>query len=397
LSQGTVGTATAVTKTFEPYVTTHREALDAVMGLASAEYRIQPDFTVDSDDADTLFGATPTVVVTRKAEGPDGAFRGVEGGLVDQNIDVSQIVSNVIALTEGAGSAITTGSSSNTPNLNAPKGSAPDLVVVISAPAEESANASTLAANYKTQQGKRTEVRIASTTHHLPRHVVPGNYVYVYDPTTGLVDSSNQIQFRGETITPAKVRLLSYTWPIEQGVGVYLRSNESTPTYTDLTDWVAWETGTTWWTVGDWSPPSYGRANRINPEIEERVGAGWHTFTPSWTNVTVGNATNNGLYRYADGGMWVRVELVWGSTTSASSAFVLTLPNSETSANDGVASIGVGVCRDDTAGTEYPTVARCAPNATAVGFHASTDNVDATNPFTWTTSDYLEATIFVAL
>ena len=33
---------------------------------------------------------------------------------------------------------------------------------------------------------QRTEVRIASTTHHLPRHVVPGNYVYVYDPTTGM-------------------------------------------------------------------------------------------------------------------------------------------------------------------------------------------------------------------
>jgi hypothetical protein len=382
LSQGTVGTATA-------------EALDTVMGLAGAEYRILPDFTVDSDDATTLFTSPPTVVVTRKAEGPDGTYRGVEGGLLDQSIDVSTITTKVAALAEGSGSSMQVATSSNTPNLNAPKGSAPDLVTVINAPGEESGNAATLAANYKALLGKRTEVKIASTTHHLPRHVIPGDEVYVYDVTSGLVDTdtSNQIHFRGETITPAQVRLLSYTWPVEHGVGVYLRSNETTAVYTDLTDWVEWERGTTWWTVGDWKPPTYGRSNRANPEVEQRVGAGWHDFVPTFNNLPT--SSTDGAYMYTDGGMWIKFS---GTASGAATGGVsVDVPNSETGRSDGVASLGraryIDATGADTDGGCYVS----AGGTTIILESNALVQVSASVPFTWASSDVIRGMIFVSL
>lgn len=271
LSAGTNTASGTVTKTFPAYITTHREALDAVCGIGSWEYRISPDMTVNIGDGGEQFVSPPIGVVTRKSEGLDGAYRGFEGGLLDQSIDVSQIATKAVALAEGSGATIAVGSDTTTTNLNAPKGTAPDLVTVLSAPGEETANAGTLATNFLNLQSQHRNVTVTSVTHHLPRHVHPGDEVYLYDPLSGLIDANNQIEFRGETITPILVRLLSYTWPIEAGVGVYIRSNETTATYHNVTPWIAWETGTTEWVVGDWNPPSYGRVNRSNPEIELRV------------------------------------------------------------------------------------------------------------------------------
>jgi len=72
-----------------------------------------------------------------------------------------------------------------------------------------------------------------------------GDYVYLYDPSAGVVDATNQIVWNGRPMYPVKYRLRSMTWPIESGMGVYLRNFSYTGgvTYTDLTPWVSWEPG----------------------------------------------------------------------------------------------------------------------------------------------------------
>jgi hypothetical protein len=311
LVAGTVGTASNVTKTFPAHITTKREALDTVAGLGGWEYRIMPDFTIDADDAATLFRSPPEVVVTRKAEGPDGSLRGVDGSMLDQAINVANLATKAVALAQGVGEAIAKGTATTTRNLNAPLGSNAEFVTVFSAPGEESANANTAATNFLNLQGMRREVNVSSRTHHLPRYVVPGDYVYIYDIASGLVDTTTQVQFRGETIFPATVRCLSLTWPIERGCGVYIRSNAAvgSATIIDVTDWVEWESGDTWWTVGDWNPPNYGRVNRTNPEIEERIG-----ISSEVPGVTYHGSINSGtsvVYAGVAGGMRVyRINLV---------------------------------------------------------------------------------------
>jgi hypothetical protein len=275
LSVGTITGGSNVSRTFPAHSVGRREALDAWAALAGVEYRVNPDLTVDAAAAATLFVSPPVVVVTRRDEGPDGLLRGVEGGLVDQALTQlgPNIATKAVALAEGVGVAIAKGTATRAISLRTPTGGAPAIVTVLSAPSEESGNADTVASNFLNLQGMRRRVTVSSSTHGLPRFVRPGDEVWLWDVVSGLFDTSNPVQFRGETIYPTLVRLLSYTWPIEQGYGVYVRPNAAAPTWIDVTDWVEWETGSeTWWTVGDWSPPSYGPTNRTAPDIEQRVG-----------------------------------------------------------------------------------------------------------------------------
>lgn len=52
----------------------------------------------------------------------------------------------------------------------------------------------------------------------------------------------------------------------------------------------------------------------------------WTSFTPSWTNLTVGNATNTGAYAVVGKTCFFRCKITLGSTSSVGSNPTLTLP-----------------------------------------------------------------------
>tara|TARA_R100001086_G_scaffold170504_1_gene93103 strand:- start:264 stop:734 length:471 start_codon:yes stop_codon:yes gene_type:complete len=53
----------------------------------------------------------------------------------------------------------------------------------------------------------------------------------------------------------------------------------------------------------------------------------FETFTPSWTNITVGNAANTGVYAQVNELVFWQVEFIAGSSTSySSSAFAFDMP-----------------------------------------------------------------------
>ena len=64
-------------------------------------------------------------------------------------------------------------------------------------------------------------------------------------------------------------------------------------------------------------------------------GSKWNSYTPTWTNLTVGNGTQSAIYRYIDGGIWVKGVLTFGTTSSISGTVTQTIPNSETSKSTG--------------------------------------------------------------
>lgn len=265
--------ATNVTRTFPAWLATRREMLDTVASAGSWEYVMQPDFTIDAAIPATLFSShtTPELVVTRRDEGPDTSLRGVDGGILDQELDDSGLASQVVVLAEGEGVTIATGSAVATLSLETWDGSTCNFKQVVSSPSTPSGGANTIAQATINLRGARHKVNVSSRTFALHRFARPGDYVWLWDPPSGLYDLGQNVQFRGETISPIKVRLLSWTWPLEPGVGVYLMLNGTTQTLVDLSDFVEYEEGETFWTVGDWNPPSYGMVNRTAPEVEERV------------------------------------------------------------------------------------------------------------------------------
>jgi len=265
--------ASSVSRSFGAYLATKREMLDAVASAGSWEYIVQPDFTIDAAIATTLFAShtTPDLVVTRREEGPDVNVRGVDGGLLDQALDDSQLATQVAVIPEVASSGAGYGTASQALTLKTWNGSTPTLVDAVSSPGTPNSSANGVASSTLNLRGPRREVSVSSRTYALHRFASPGDYVWLWDPPSGLYDLGTVVQFRGETISPAKVRLLSWTWPIEPGLGVYLLLNGTTPTLVDLSDWVETETSETFWTVGDWNPSNVGPVNRTAPMIEQRI------------------------------------------------------------------------------------------------------------------------------
>lgn len=125
----------------------------------------------------------------------------------------------------------------------------------------------------------------------------------------------------------------------------------------------------------------------------------WQAYTPSNTNITVGNGNQIATFARAGRIIFLRYSLVWGNTTSYTGTVSIGLP---------VAAVGVGTniqpqsltvtLLDISArffiGVAYTneTDATHAGIMQTTGSTNATGRVDATSPFLWTTGDILSVT-----
>lgn len=124
----------------------------------------------------------------------------------------------------------------------------------------------------------------------------------------------------------------------------------------------------------------------------------WVTFTPSWTNVTVGSGNQAGWWCYQPGMAVIRARIILAADSAVGGAVTLTLPNSFQALNDSVPSLGVGVFFDDSSGARDVGAVAVSPNATtAVPYTNSGAQVNTSVPWTWATSDIIDLDFKVAL
>lgn len=121
------------------------------------------------------------------------------------------------------------------------------------------------------------------------------------------------------------------------------------------------------------------------------IGAWRSDWTPTWTNLSVGNGTVTARYARVGRIVHVDVRLIWGSTTAASGSIQCDLPVNATTNPRHVGAahyfdsgtkhfVGLAICgRQSADNAEFIT----ADSASADGA------VNATSPFTWTTNDEL--------
>lgn len=112
----------------------------------------------------------------------------------------------------------------------------------------------------------------------------------------------------------------------------------------------------------------------------------WTSFTPTFNNVTIGNGTRSGAYLRAFENVFVRADLVFGSTTTVTGNVTMNHPLG----NSDPTPVGVGVGRYLDTGTRhfggYFQITQFGIDL----YHTESGNggiVNATNPFTWTTND----------
>lgn len=338
---------------------TARESLGALSVLYGSEWRITPRAKLDAGLAANLFVTTPTVVVTRNVDGQDGSYRGLAGGDLNAASDVQGYATTATAY---YGDVSVSGLVVPGTPYKEFFGTDLNMVRLIDLQASTT-SAATIAASAAAVSlaNVRRNITLSSDTYSVGRFVQPGDYVYVWDQDAGLSDSANQIDYRGELISPIKVRVYGLTWPLAQGMGVYLRKwVAGAAVYTDLSDYIEWDTGDVQWDVGATpadivNEASYGSPAFLGPNAAiaaRSVPPPQHTFTPvrrgggtADTLGTGGGAIASGRYDLTAGKCFFSIVWKFGTAGAVGNlgATEFDAPVPFGAANDTYQSVGSGI------------------------------------------------------
>lgn len=323
---------------------TPREAIHFACRCMGAEWRINPAGTFDAAIASTLFVTNPTSVIVKNSGGRDGAraYNGIDANEINIAQDADGYTTKAIIVGQkGDGAEFTVGTASA--GSVTKKDMFNNTVVfkrMVDAPDTPSTSIANLATNVLAQYPeKRQHLTLTSDTYAVPTVVKPGDYVNVFDQEAGLYDTTRQLRWRGEVISPVKLRCKEYTWPVQRGMGVYVRRSGATPTYTDITDYVDYEDRQdTSWVVGsgrndpEQDPTLLGPAFLgKNADILSRItDPDWVAYTPTLTGCTVGT-TATASYRLRGKKLEVQIDFNAGAAKSAAAGVVtISLPASLT-------------------------------------------------------------------
>jgi hypothetical protein len=123
----------------------------------------------------------------------------------------------------------------------------------------------------------------------------------------------------------------------------------------------------------------------------------WTTFTPTWTNLTVGNATVVFKYKQIGKTVFVRGTFIFGSTSSISGVIKFSLPFDAVDSGFHHASVLI----EDTGVEAYQGTLFVSPISDAnlkvinsAGTYAVFRNTSATVPMTWNATDFFKTYFF---
>ena len=124
-------------------------------------------------------------------------------------------------------------------------------------------------------------------------------------------------------------------------------------------------------------------------------GGAWITWTPTWTNLTVGNGTLTSRYTQVGKTVKFRITLVFGGTSSISGTVSHSLPATSVAYAGSFPTIGYGAILDS--GTAAFTANLILTNTTTANVrvtnttatYSTLNTLSATVPMTWTTGDEL--------
>lgn len=223
------------------------EAIRTVCASMGAEYRVNPNGTIDAGpSADVYNITTPTVVVLREhLSGSDPILRGIEVEQLTTHLNSRPYATRGIVVTEDSDNVrILVGGQDRSPAPTATdlhgnvidrtlmletSGSPVDVTIYLTTQMNEHAIVSNMEISTNMFEIQNGDLRV-------------GDAFWCYDPPA-FVDYANQMNFRGDRIFPKRLRLIAASWPLLPGMGIYYRSPAVTPVYHDLSEYIAWEQG----------------------------------------------------------------------------------------------------------------------------------------------------------
>lgn len=125
----------------------------------------------------------------------------------------------------------------------------------------------------------------------------------------------------------------------------------------------------------------------------------WQSYTPTWTNLTVGNGTVTAKYARIGKTVILRIKFVMGGTSVMGSSPTFSLPVTAISEYNSRYSVGSLYLEDAGVAAYYGAMELSntttgAPNTFGTGgTYASSAGVSAAVPFTWGTGDFFNGTL----
>lgn len=138
----------------------------------------------------------------------------------------------------------------------------------------------------------------------------------------------------------------------------------------------------------------------MNVDGDAVTTGAWTSYSPSWTNLTVGNGTVTAAYARFGRIIHFRVDLLFGSTTAVSGSVRFSSPVNLAAAEvPGTQTMGGTVSMADaTGGTQVGVLVPLDASTILVGVtqtdstYLSINNTSSTIPFTWAVNDRLHIT-----
>ena len=249
------------------FVQTALSALKEVAEFFSIEYRINANATIDAGPAANLFAGVnsdPSTIVVKTGYGEDPNFDGVVPQGLRTEFDATDWVSRVDfvgevgyfdSATDVAGEANI--GSNPYKDLHGNALSRSGLVQQPEIATDQLNSRAQLMLNELSRVKKVLNLDLEQ--YEVSGDMQVGDFIFAFDPDIGFIDTSvdasaesrdlYEVTFRGQIITPVKVRVVGLTFPIANGMGVYFRDKDGN--YTDLTQYVQFESGAAQVELGD--------------------------------------------------------------------------------------------------------------------------------------------------
>jgi hypothetical protein len=318
VSNGTIYTVTGSYSGRHVYETP-RDAIKYVCETMSTEaipvgYKVSNDAKLYAGPESNLYVTNPTCIIMRKGstQGEDMFMRSLPS-TVDMDIDMEDFTTRVVMLAESDGESLATGTADLGPGVNVYKdlfGNSLQLTRLVneSDTLEENADTRAALALRSTVNPHRT-LTISTDDFDVHGSFEVGDYIYVYDPDSGLFDLANEVYIRGVRINPLKLRVTELDFAITENYTVAHRDKNGV--WTDLSDYVHYEEDQpNQVVIGDFNRELTGTDSTISTRTGAVIPPDLTVpAAPAW--VTASFQTTN--YVDSEGNAKARQKLVWST------------------------------------------------------------------------------------
>ena len=318
-------TTAAKTYTGDHYLESAYKALKTVSTYLGSEFRMNNNGTLDVGPASSIFTGhennEPEAIIVRRLSGQDPEIKGYEGYDLTTEFNAEDYVSRIELIASNYGKEVNLGQADQ---KDIPYkdlfGNPLERIQLISENEIPESMRDIRAEAYLNEYNKidRT-LNVGLVDYDISGDINVGDIIYVYDPEVGFEDTQAdatlenrdkfEIAYQGQILNPVKIRVMGLSFPITTGMGVYYRDKDGD--YTDITDYVNFEVGSTQIEVGSTTP-------NINQDLR---GSASVIGINSSNELTVPDAPTSlaaatGTYQDGSGRPFAFARLTWNEPTN---------------------------------------------------------------------------------